>query len=89
MFTRLQRFKFSRKITSGCHLLDPRWNKLFLFICQGVVFYLLGNRTRVPLRAIRGYPYICQKGSPLGPDCYYWHSSSIPKRVKTTLLTYN
>ena len=24
------RFKFSKKITKGCHLLDPRWNVLFL-----------------------------------------------------------
>ena len=28
------RFKFFKKISRGCHLLDPRWNGLFSIICQ-------------------------------------------------------
>ena len=41
------------KITRGCHLLDSRWNGLFLIICQKNCFYPLAYRTRVPKLATR------------------------------------
>ena len=47
-----KRFEFPKRITRGYHLLDPRWNELFLIICQKVFFYPLGNRTRVPIIAM-------------------------------------
>ena len=33
-------FTFSKKITKGCYLLDPRWGGLSLIICQKSCFLL-------------------------------------------------
>ena len=40
------------KIRRGFRLLDPRWNGLFLIICQNGCFYTLGNRSRAQKWAI-------------------------------------
>ena len=46
LFVRVQvadrnRFKFSKKITRGCRLLDPRWNGLFFNYMSEGLFLLL------------------------------------------------
>ena len=38
------RFYIIKELTKGCHLLDPRWNGLFLILCQRDYFHPLGNR---------------------------------------------
>ena len=56
-----------------CHLLDPRWNGLFLIICQKGCF--------LPPRESNPIANNINPGK-LAIDFYYWHFVSIPERVK-------
>ena len=61
------RFEFSKKITTEYHLLDRRWNVLFLIICQKGCFSSHENQTRVPIIAIQPNWQLSEVRTPI------WH----------------
>ena len=60
-----------RKSQKGGHLLDPKWNGLFLILSERLSFTPLGNRTRVPLIAIWTNWLPCELNWQISQDCYY------------------
>ena len=67
--------KKTKKIIRECHLLNPKWNRLFIIMCQKVEIFTAMT---------------CQKGSPHKiVNWPGLHSGLISKRVKTAFQLYS